>query len=434
MLILAVTAGLLAYGAMDQAKPPTSKPIPPRPAVAATPADLASANNAFALDLHRALRDASKDDGNLFFSPYSISSALAMTYEGARENTALQMQKPLYLPGRLIGPGHARLRSALESNYLIDGFEFTTANALWPDDDLALLETYTKALRDHYGSKVEQLDFSKPQEATQTINKWVSDRTKGKIPQLINEGMVDPQTQLILTNAVYFKGLWEHEFYKSNTKPAPFTIDLGGGQSKQVTVQLMSDAERFGYMETDQFQALEMNYTTPYFERGGHTPTTRSRKQVSMVVFLPKARSAQNTTALRQLEAQLSGEKLNDCLSKLKKIEVRVHFPKFDIHYEQLLNTPLADLGMTDLFKPGLADLSGMTGSKGLHVAWGLHEAVISVDEKGTEAAAGTAIAAQADYLEPPTFRADRPFLFLIREKSTNTILFMGRVTDPTSK
>lgn len=366
-------------------------------------------NTAFAVDLYHRLADDAP--GNLFFSPLSLSSALAMTYAGARGETAQQMAEVLHFPPEQ-EPLH-RTFAALtrEFNAESEDYELSVANALWGQKDFEFLKPFVKTLDAYYGAGLNHVDFAAdPESVRDRINGWVEDQTGGKIQNLIGPGMLDALTRLVLTNAVYFKGLWAEQFKTSDTRDEPFY--LTGDET--VTAPLMHITHKFGYVEKDQFLALEMPYK-------GHT--------LSMVVLLPKEKDG-----LAAFEESLTPETLAECVTSLREQDVVVAIPRFKMTSEFQLQKVLAEMGMPLAFS-GAADFSGMTGKPDLFISAVLHKAFVDVNEEGTEAAAATGVimklTAVAAPSSPPVFRADHPFAFLIRDRQSGSILFMGRVVDP---
>ena len=389
----------------------------PLTAAPAPAGDVVAGNNAFAADLFGKLRE---EPGNLFFSPYSISTALAMTYGGARRNTEAQMAKVLHF-----GPGQERLHAAfqaliaaLDAGGAKRAYQLHTANALWGQQGYKFLDPFLKLCQTRYGGGLRQLDFKTATEASrQRINLWVEDQTQKKIQNLLPRGVVRPDTRLVLTNAIYFKGDWSSPFEKRRTQDAPFTVQDGS----KVQVPMMAQTDRFGYTATPDLQVLEM----PYAGRG-----------LSMLVVLPR-----KPDGLPAVEASLTARTLAGWLRIQRWCKVHVFVPRFTMTSMFSLAKVLRALGMTDAFSPQLADFSGMTGKTaaeyGLYISAVIHKAFVEVNEKGTEAAAATAVVMAPGSAMPvkpppiPTFRADRPFLFVIRHNRTGSILFMGRVANP---
>jgi len=394
---------------------------------------LVEGNNRFALELYARLRG---NEGNLFFSPYSISTALAMTYSGARGTTAGQMAQTLRFPrepnkaldsdnqdkllyrvekrllsDERLAAAFGRLQKGLKADPKREGYELSVANALWGQRGYDFLEEFLEIVETNYGGRLGEVDFAAATEkARRSINAWVEEKTKNKIKELIKPGVLNSMTRLVLTNAIYFKGAWDTPFQEAATRPASFT--LSGG--KKVDVPMMNQNDRFKYAETESFQALELPYAD---------------NELSMVILLPK-----KTDGLSDFEKKLTAKSLSDWLSKLAKRKVIVSVPKFEMTSQFSLAAVLKSMGMTDAFAPREADFSGMNGRKDLFISAVVHKAYVEVNEEGTEAAAATGVAIGLTSMpidRPPTFRADHPFLFLIRHNLTGSILFIGRVANP---
>ena len=370
---------------------------------------VAEPNNAFAVDLYAKLKDA---EGNLFFSPLSISTALAMTYAGARGDTAAQMAQVLHfgLPQDRLHSAQGALMAKLQAQKKDRGYQLSIANALWGQKGRQFLPEFLDLTKRHYGAGLREVNFAQTERARKTINKWVEKQTHDKIKDLIKEGVLDPETVLVLTNAIYFRGDWAYQFEEDRTSDAPFTLLAGD----KVKVPMMRQTEDFKYMEGDDFKALELPY---------------KNNELSMIIFLPN-----KPDGLPGFEKALTAERVATSIAKMGKEEVRVKLPKFKLTSEFLLVDTLKSMGMTDAFALPPADFSGMTGKKDLFIAKVIHKAFVDVNEKGTEAAAATAVPVQTLEempREPKVFRADHPFLFLIRDNHTGSILFMGRVMNP---
>lgn len=372
---------------------------------------LVDGNTAFALDLYRKLSTA---EGNLFFSPHSISTALAMTYAGARGETEKQMAATLRfaLEQKDLHAAFAELESILNKIQEGGQISLNVANSLWPQKDYPFLEDYLTLVRNHYGVSITAVDYKTAAEAARKmINRWVEDKTHYKIKDLLQPGVLDPLTRLVLVNAIYFKGNWESRFQTKNTKDGPFHTAPG----VTVVAPLMTQQEKFRYADFDSLQVLELPYVG---------------KELSMLVLLPA-----EVGGLKELEAQLTPEKVKEWESALNQREVVVFLPRFKMTSMFRLDDTLSMMGMPDAFSQSQADFSGMDGRKGwLYIGAVIHKGFVEVNEEGTEAAAATAVGIRAMSMPapPPVFRADRPFLFLIKENQTGSILFMGRVTDPT--
>jgi serpin B len=369
-------------------------------------------NNKFALELYRNLQSR---EGNLFLSPYSISTALAMTSAGARGQTEKQMAETLCfapMKNEQFHKAFGKIIKQLNASGEKGGYELTVANALWGQKDYKFLPEFLTLVRENYGGDLQQVDFVKQTEAARkTINTWVEDKTKDKIKELIKPGTLDSMTRLVLTNAIYFKGKWESQFKPEQTQDAPFTL-LGG---QNINTPMMHQTGKFGYMETDILQALEMPYVN---------------NDLSMVILLPK-----KLDGIKELEKELVSDNLAGWLGKIHKREVQVFFPRFKMTSEFELARILDAMGMPDAFS-SKADFSGMTDNRELFISAVVHKAYVEVNEEGTEAAAATGVAMKLTSVAPPppVFRADHSFIFLIRDNQTGSILFLGRLANPASQ
>jgi len=400
IIILLASAAVTGLAGLDKTEKECDQPV-------------VKGNNDFALKLFQKLRK-EKPDENLFFSPYSISTALAMTFAGARGETEKQMAAVLCFPPESElskNQFHRSFGSIIEqlnTRGKKGSYELTVANALWGQKGCKFLKDFLELIEKSYGGNLNEVDFAGATEnARKTINTWVEEKTKDKIKELIKKGSLDRLTRLVLTNAIYFKGNWASKFKEENTKDAPFTL-LDGSK---IDVPMMNQKTDFGYMQTETFQALEM----PYVD-----------KELSMLIFLPK-----ETSSLSELEQQLTEDNLSNWLKKFHECEVTVFVPKFKMTSEFSLAEVLLSMGMADAFS-GRADFSAMTGKKDLFISAVIHKAYVDVNEEGTEAAAATAVVMKLTAITKPlVFRADRPFLFLIRDNTTQSILFLGRVTKP---
>lgn len=375
---------------------------------------VASANNAFACDLYSKLKSSA---GNLFFSPYSISTCLGMVDLGARGNTATQMSGLLHLPpgDSLFHTASGALQKELNAAGKAGGFDLSVANALWGQQGHPFLPGFLDLVKQDYEANLNQVDFqTKSEPARMSINSWVSDRTAGRIKDLLAPGVLSASTRLVLVNAIYFKGKWLTPFKPEDTTNADFTTTM----DKRHPVPFMHTTSRFNYAENDEMQLLEMRY---------------AGNRLSMVVILPK-----KDDGLPNIENGLDEKKLSALLAPMSgprgPVQVSVYLPKFKLTGEFSLGKTLADLGMSDAFT-SRADFSGMDGSRDLYLSAVVHKAYVDVNEEGTEAAAATGAAVSAlAIMRPapiPVFRADHPFLFLIRDRESGSILFLGRVTNP---
>lgn len=377
---------------------------------------LSAGNTAFALDLFQQLKS---KDGNLFYSPYSISEALAMTYAGARSSTASQMADVLHytLPQEALHPAFNALDQELASRksepteFSGSGFQLNIANSLWGQQGYAFEESFLDTLALNYGAGMRLVDYAQNSEAVrQEINNWVSQQTEQKIQDLVPPGALNSLTRLVLANAIYFKAAWASQFEASQTQIQPFTL-LDGSP---VQVPLMQQEEDFNYAEGSGWQAVELPY---------------EGRQVSMLILLPEREQ------FSAFQDSLTPQKLDEILSSLADSQVILSFPQFEYDSEFALSQTLQALGMKDAFSTQ-ADFTGMEPNGELFISEVLHKAYVKVNEEGTEAAAATAVVMEAKAMpmqkEPVEMRIDHPFIFLIRDNSTGTILFMGRVLDPT--
>jgi len=351
------------------------------------------------------------EESNVFYSPYSIFTALSMAYEGARGNTAVEMKSILNIlqNDSVTESSFGRLYNLLNHN--IEGYTINTANAFWANDDYKFLDEYINLLTSYYIAEANELDFSKRVEAAEIINTWIEEQTNDKINDMIKLDMLSKMTKLVLANAIYFKGLWEKQFDPADT----YETDFETNSLETVTVDMMSytgEDKKFNYTETDDLKILELDY------QGNET---------SMIIILPK----ENNITIA--EKQLSKENLTNWKDSFTKTKIAtLQIPKFKLETEYTLNNILSDMGMGDAFSPGIADFSGMDGAKSLFISKVLHKAFVEVNEEGTEAAAATAIIMELTaVMDPTTFVADHPFIFLIQQKETGAILFTGKVTDP---
>ena len=377
-------------------------------------ADAETRNTAFALDLYRTLGKSS--EGDLFFSPYSVSTALSMTLVGAAGNTEKQIADILQAPQDITQYHNAQAafeknieRAAEQGNITLE-----TANSLWPQKGYELSKAFLHDLHKYYGTTVTPVDYRmNTEKARKTINRWVEKRTQDKIRELLAPSILNSLTRLTLVNAVYFKGSWEKQFDTSKTVNTDFFIS----KETKTVVPMMHQENSFRYAASDSLQILELPY---------------SEDDLSMLVLLPAAKDG-----LALLESSLTPERLDTWTNSLKHRKVSLFLPKFTMTSTLRLDSNLKALGMTDAFDPDKADFSRMTVAKDkLFIGAVVHKAFVDVNEEGTEAAAatGVVIGITSAMPEPVTvFRADHPFLVIIKEKSSGSILFMGRVVEPSS-
>jgi serpin B len=371
---------------------------------------LVAANNQFAFDLFNALR--AEGQGNLFFSPYSLSAALGMVYAGARGETARQIAHVLHceLPEEQLAGSFQALAQILAAG-AGRGYELASANRLWGQEGYRFVPAYLELTRRYYGAPLASVDFARQTEqARGEINRWVEQQTRNKIADLIPPGALKPMTRLVLTNAVYFRGDWTEPFKKDATKESPFKMSA----ERRTPVPLMHQQERFRYAAFDDFQLLDLPY---------------GNEDLAMLVILPR-----RIDGLASVESSLSPDALQSWIRELVPQEVNVFLPRFKLTAQFELSRTLAELGMPAAFSQA-ADFSGIATAEELMLAAVLHKAYVDVNEKGTEAAAATGIivapTAAAPPAEIPIFRADHPFLFLIRDLRTESILFIGRLLEP---
>ncbi len=372
------------------------------------PAVLTKGNTAFALELYGRL---ARQPGNLSLSPFSISTALALTYAGARGDTEREMAATLHFPvgGPELHRAVAGLARRLEEQCGRGESELAIANALWVQQGRRFLEPFLDISREHYGAGAHELDFDADTEvARQTINSWVSDQTRTRIPEVLLRGDLTRVTELVLTNAVYFRGRWATRFDARTTSQQPFWL-IGGSVTQ---ARMMKQAGRFAHAALDGLSLLELPY---------------AGSDLAMDILLPD-----DVEGLAALEGRLSPGRLESWLSSLREREVSVAIPRFRVNARRDLVEPLVAMGMPSAFGPQ-ADFSGMTAEARLFISKVVHEAFVQVDEEGSEAAAATAVVMERTgaVAGPVRFEADHPFMFLIRDRGTGSVVFMGRVVDP---
>ena len=374
---------------------------------------VAEGNNQFASDLYARLR--SDKPTNLFFSPYSISTALAMTDAGAKGLTEKQMSDVLRfsVSRDKLGPAFAQLRQTLVSKDEKPDFQLRVANRLWGQQGFHFLPAYLQTTKDEYGAELGLVDFKKQAEgARKEINAWVEEQTDHKIKDLLAPGVLNSDSRLVLTNAIYFKARWQTEFTKGATADAPFHVSA----EKNDSVPMMHQTHRFSYGESEDVQALELPY---------------GRGNLAMLILLPK-----KNDGLADLEKGLNGENVKKWTANLKPRLVQVSLPKFKLNAEFSLAKVLDSMGMKLAFSDQ-ADFTGMSNEEPLKISAVIHKAFVDVNEEGTEAAAATAVvitramAVMPRPEETVVFHADHPFVFLLRDHQTGSILFMVRLANP---
>jgi serpin B len=365
-------------------------------------------NRSFTFDLYGEL---SKQPGNLFYSPYSISTALAMTYAGARTQTATEMeevlhfslgQQTLHTAFNATDVALAKRKSEVSSNserpQTGSGFELTLVNQAWGRKGYAFLDSYLDVIAQNYGAGLFLLDFAQSEQARGTINSWVQEQTRDRIKNLLPKGSIDGSTALVLTNAIYFKASWQQTFDKSKTAPGNFRAATG-----DVSVDMMHGDPKTDYAAVGGTQMLSLPYVST---------------NVSMLLILPP-----------EGDATIDVETFDALQAALSEHQVVLSLPKWSFESENALKAPLTALGMEAAF--GAADFSGMDGHGGLYIDEVYHKAFVAVDEQGTEAAAATAVALNESASVPVTLTFDRPFLFAIYDEPTGQVLFFGRVEEP---
>ncbi len=377
--------------------------------------ELVSGNSAFAFDLYHQARDG---EGNIFYSPYSISLALAMTFAGARGESEQQMADAMSftLEQDRLHPAFNALDQELASRGDEvsttggDPFTLNIVNRIWGQTGFTFLDGFLDVLAEHYGAALSLLDFADaPEPSRVAINDWVADQTRQRIENLIPWGRVNPLTRLVLTNAIYFKASWREPFEEGDTRDRPFNL-LDGGQ---VTAEMMRQTAHHGHASGEGYLIVELLY---------------DGDELSMVVVVP------DEGRFEEMESTLGPASVASMLANVEFRPVDLTMPKFTFEWAVGLTNALSTLGMPIVFDPDNADFSGMTDVARLFITDVFHKAFVAVDEEGTEAAAATAVVVGTTSIppEPVVVTIDRPFVFLIRDIDTGTILFLGRVVDPT--
>ncbi len=368
--------------------------------------------NLFAFEMYKEIAEPK----NQIYSPFSISTALAMTYAGARENTAKQFIDVMHFHENQdsFNAGFYQIMEDVKSAQNKD-LQLSIANALWPQSGFSFLEDYLQQMKTYYGVDIQSLDYkSDPEKARLVINKWVEEKTEGKIKDLLKEGVLSPLTRMVLTNAIYFKGKWKYAFNEEDTnKDGVFYVN----ETEEVKAEMMNITKPFiKHMQNEDFAILELPY---------------SNDSLSMVFILPNEKDG-----IRELENKLSCKMYQNAALQMQKRKVVVSIPKFTMEFELNLGNKFQEMGMTDAFS-GKADFSGMTGTKELKIDKVIHKAFIEVNESGTEAAAATAVimieksSAVPNKPELFYFIADHPFLYMIKDNQNGAILFMGKLMQP---
>ncbi len=371
--------------------------------------------NDFCFDFFKELKEGEKD--NLFYSPYSVFTALAMTYEGARGNTAAEMKDVLSVE-QDNESFHEYMKSLYEYLNENSKYNISTANALWPDIDFNLLNDYKDVIEEYYGGNAERVDYSDRVKASGIINSWVENETNNLIKDLVPATAIDPVlTRLILTNAIYFKGTWQIQFDEKNTTERDF-LNSDGETVSVDTMKLNKTEDKFNYTETEDLKILELEY---------------KGSDLSMMIMLPQE---EDLTDLSEIVNSLNRDIYSEWIDDMTRKEVDIYLPKFKFETKYSLEDYLINLGMKDAFSGTNADFSGMNESEDLFISKVLHKAFVEVNEEGTEAAAATAVVmftTSADPNDTPkriVVDCDQPFLFTIHHKETGTILFIGEVNN----
>jgi len=448
-IVAIILAGFLAfhfYGGNQEVEPalpanPANPADPANPSDPANPDDpsdpsvifdwpridkdveqVVNANNQFAYDLYSEL--SKNTEGNIFYSPYSISTALAMTYEGAKGQTADEIKSVFHFPeNEILRKNNAAIYGEL--NRVNSDYELKTANALWAQYDYNFLDDYISRVEKYYGGKVVNLDFrNETEKSRQTINAFIEEKTNNRIKDLIPAGFLNPMTKLVLTNAIYFKGTWEWEFDKANTSERDFYIT----STNSVKTPMMSmdpEKAKFNYADLGKMQILELPY---------------KGENISMLILLPKQEEEYDFETEKVIVSNFTLADIDLSATKLGEYKKEMHeskldwisLPKFEFDTKYFMGDTLSAMGMPTAFGNG-ADFSGMDGTKNLLISEVIHQAFVKVDEVGTEAAAATAVIMKdVAVMDQNIFKADHPFIFIIQENETGNILFIGRVTDPT--
>ncbi len=381
--------------------------------------DIAAANNAFAFDMYSHLTQLAQSEQpeaggekNIFFSPHSISTAMAISYEGAENTTKKQISNVFYFPmNKTVLKVHLK--------YMNDGinsgsgdYELETANALWVQKGYPVKEAYVSSVKNYYGGEVTNLDFmGRPDASRDTINEWVEDRTNDKIKDLVPKNSITPDTRVIITNAIYFNGKWVYEFDKRITAKKPFYPAKG----EEIPVDMMYMFKSFNYGENSKAKIIELPY---------------KGNDLSMYIVLPKDND------IKDFETDFTVNDYNKLKNDMEFTEeVQTSIPKFKFETKTDLSSSLVEMGVVDAFNPNRANFSGISDGP-LFVSSVIHQAFIDVQEEGTEAAAATEVELECGGTiswdsKPEEFKADHPFMFFIEDKRTDCILFMGKVEYP---
>lgn len=371
---------------------------------------------AFSLDLYK---NFSGERGNVLFSPYNISSALSVIYLGARKETAVQMQKVLHFTADPIQLIHLfnefNTYFSANSDQNLNHPYLSIANSFWFQEGQPIIPEYESIIKKYFGPILEKTNFlHHTEEARQQINDWVAKHTNDRIKELVQIGDINSSTRLFLANALYLQAKWKNQFSENSTKDRPFYLDA----EKSIDVPMMETIAVFPILVNDHFSCLRLPY-----KGGVDSP------ELSLCLFLPRDRAG-----LRGFEQGLSVDSLYSTIESMQEMRVKAIIPKFSIKETIYLNEALEELGMKDAFTK-VADFSGITGTRDLSISKAMHKTFLSVDEKGTEAAASTGVSLNVKSTyepeKPLVFEANHPFFFVLIDESTKNILFMGRLLKP---
>jgi serpin B len=366
---------------------------------------MVQSNNEFAINLYKQLQTQNQNK-NIFFSPFSLYMAFGMVYEGASGNTAKQIQSVFKFDSN--DKNRLENFSILYNilNQQDSTYKLSLANAFWVVNKYPILKSYTDILKDYYHAAAYNLDFcGNPSDSANQINKWASDNTNNKINQVIKSDDLNCLTKLVLTNAVYFKGQWGIKFDESLTKESDFFVNPN--EVRKVPMMHIADGD-FKYMQNDVMQMIELPY------KDG---------RMSMLVLLPKHN-------IDELEKNLTSDNLNKWTKQLSGEKVELYLPKFKLALSYGLIQELQNLGITDAFSEGTANFSKITGKPDLYISKVIQDSFIDVNEKGTESAAVTVVVFTMKSIfheKPDVFKADHPFIFIIKDNKTDLILFVGK-------
>ncbi len=404
---LLIIPGLILLFAFSCEKVPAPGDKEPKPiAVSEKSKQVISAGNRFGFDIFREIINKEEEDKNLMISPLSIEMALSMTYNGAGGDTKKAFEKVLHVDELPLGDLNRSMLELREALTTVDPkVTMEIANSIWYRNDFHAEEAFLDVNRKYFDAEVQALDFSDP-ESKDIINGWVDRKTHEKIPEIIDD--IDPSSVMFLINAIYFNGTWKYRFEKENTHPMDFHVT----PDKTVQVDMMNRKGDFPFTNNDLFSAVELPY---------------GRGNFSMVFLLPKPGKS-----VKDIAQQLTPENWEEWLNAFQTMnDLNIYVPKFTFDYQKKLNDALITLGLGIAFS-GQADFSGINPDASLYISEVRHKTFIKVDEEGTEAAAVTSVEIRLTSAGPEAaFILDRPFLFVIKEKYTNAILFIGRVTEP---